>query len=417
MYQPINIQPLLLSSLLLFGSFTHANTSSAIEPVQDRVLSNFIHNALVTHPVILAEMAAVEARKAEQRAAGRAVYNPELELDAESATDDTFSIGVNQTIDFGNKRSARKKIATSKHTLSKTRLTAVKNNVCVNLLKALAEFHSAANQLRLADSRLQIVAEFADLAERKYRAGDLSQTEASLASLSLIQAKIDVATQRSVFAEAEQSLRLQSQVLTVSNWPQLPTDLPSLTADLLDTNQLVATLPEVLAAQNEIAVSAGRIDLRQRERKPDPTIGLRGGEEGSDTLVGINLSIPLFVRNSFDAEVAMAQAEQLEAEYRYQNILNSAHTRLLAATTRFQSTRNAWITWQESGQVGHEKQTNLLKRLWEAGELSTTDYLVQLNQILDMQASATELRHQLWRAWFDWLTTSGEVSHWLGLGE
>lgn len=417
MYQPIKIQTLLLNSLLLFGSFTHASTANPIEPIQDHVLSNFIQNALLTHPLILAEMAAVEARKVEQRAAGKAIYNPELELDAESASDDTFSIGLNQTIDFGNKRSARKKAATSQHTLSKTRLAAVKNNVSVKLLNALAEFHSAANQVRLADSRLQIIAEFADLAERKYRAGDLSQTEASLASLSLAQAHIDVATQKSVFAEAEQSLRLQSQVLTASSWPQLPTDLPSVTSDLLDANQLVATLPEVQAAQNEIAVFTDRIDLRQRERKPDPTIGLRGGEEGSDTLVGINLSIPLFVRNNFDAEVAVAQSEQLAAQYRYKNILYSAHTRLVAATTRFQSTRDAWISWQDSGQVEYGKQINLLKRLWEAGELSTTDYLVQLNQILDMQASVTELRHQLWRAWFDWLTTSGAISHWLGLGE
>ncbi len=416
MYQSIKIHTL-LSSLLLVGSFTHVSASNAIRPIQDQVLSDFIQNALHTHPLILAEKANVEALKSQRRAAGRAIYNPELELDAETATDDRFTIGVNQTIDFGNKRAARENVATSRYSLSKSRLATVKNQVSVELLRALAKLHSAANQLELTDNRLQIVAEFADLAERKYRAGDLSQTEANLAKLSLTQAHIDYATQRSSFAEAEQSLRLQSQISTTSNWPQLPTDLPSVIASQFDINQLIATLPEVQTAQNEVAVLTDRIDLRQRERKPDPTIGLRAGEEGSDTLVGINLSIPLYVRNSYDAEVETAQFEQLAAQYRYKNIMNSAHTRLLAATTRFQSTRDAWLSWQNSGHSEHEKQTGLLKRLWEAGELSTTNYLVQLNQILDMQASATELRHQLWRAWFDWLTTSGEITHWLGLGE
>jgi cobalt-zinc-cadmium efflux system outer membrane protein len=56
-----------------------------------------------------------------------------------------------------------------------------------------------------------------------------------------------------------------------------------------------------------------------------------------------------------------------------------------------------------------------LRRLWEAGEISTTDYLVQLRQTLDVQESALDLRQILWRAWFEWLAASGRVDQGLGM--
>ena len=417
MFESLLIRIPLLCIAILFASIAYASNIFPIAPARDQVLSHFVQDALSIHPLIKAEKATLAARNAEQRAASKAIYNPELELDAESATDDTFSIGLNQTIDLGNKRSAREKVAAAKYTLSQARLVTVKNTVSVQLLKSLAAFHSASHQVELATNRLKIVEEFANLADRKFLAGDISKTESSLAALSLTQAQIDIATQQSLLAEAEQSLHLQVQNTSDENWPQLPTDFPEFSLGKSDVNLLVKSLPEVQLAQKEVAVLSNQIDLRKRERKPDPTIGIRGGEEGSDTLVGVNISFPLFIRNSFDAEVVVAQSEMLEAEYRYQNSFNKATTRLTAATTRFQKTQIAWKNWRNSNNASFEKQTGLLKRLWEAGELSTTDYLVQLNQLLDMQVSATELRHQLWRAWFDWLEMSGTVSHWLDLEE
>ncbi|MBL4743063.1 MAG: hypothetical protein JKX87_00225 [Cycloclasticus sp.] len=54
-----------------------------------------------------------------------------------------------------------------------------------------------------------------------------------------------------------------------------------------------------------------------------------------------------------------------------------------------------------------------MERLWRAGELSTTDYLVQLKQSLDTQASAIEQKTQLWQSWTQWLIASGEINQWL----
>jgi cobalt-zinc-cadmium efflux system outer membrane protein len=54
-----------------------------------------------------------------------------------------------------------------------------------------------------------------------------------------------------------------------------------------------------------------------------------------------------------------------------------------------------------------------LQRLWKTGELSTTDYLVQLKQSLDTQASALQQRSLMWRNYAEWLLASGEIRQWL----
>ena len=56
-----------------------------------------------------------------------------------------------------------------------------------------------------------------------------------------------------------------------------------------------------------------------------------------------------------------------------------------------------------------------MQRLWESGELSTTDYLVQLQQTLDTRWNALDLELTMWDAWFEWLAATGLADNWLGL--
>ena len=61
----------------------------AAEPAEERTLSStlptFVHAVLEDNPQLLAARSAVDAAQARTRAAGRPLYNPELELDAETA--------------------------------------------------------------------------------------------------------------------------------------------------------------------------------------------------------------------------------------------------------------------------------------------------------------------------------------------
>ena len=121
------------------------------------------------------------------------------------------------------------------------------------------------------------------------------------------------------------------------------------------------------------------------------------------------------MRNNFSAEVDAANADAIQIEQNAHNLYRTSRARLISTARRFELGRQAWDDWQQTGQTSLESQTQLLERLWQAGELSTSDYLVQLKQTLDTRTAAAELRGSLWQAWFEWLAASGKTESWLGL--
>ncbi len=255
---------------------------------------------------------------------------------------------------------------------------------------------------------------FAHLAEQRRRAGDLGQVELDLAHLATADAGF-----RSANA-SEQLIRAQ-QVLTAltgsdaSGWPAFDELLPDIDPQQVDVDRLLDDLPSMQAALARVAAGRASVQLSLREQTPDPTIGFRVGKEDSETLTGLSVSVPLFVRNTFSAEVDVANADLIQAEREAANHMQQAHADLIAAAQVYRNASLAWKTWEASGASRLSQRTDLLDRLWQAGELNTTDYLVQLKQALDTEVGATEQRGRMWRAWADWLAASGQADQWLNL--
>jgi cobalt-zinc-cadmium efflux system outer membrane protein len=133
-------------------------------------------------------------------------------------------------------------------------------------------------------------------------------------------------------------------------------------------------------------------------------------------LIGVRFSIPLPVRNSFRAEVDAASADLEALDQSVANDYRQLRAELIAAHQRYELARTAWDEWQRMGAGSLASQTEMLERLWRAGELNTTDYLVQLQQTLDTRVAASEQRGVVWEAWIAWLAVSGQVDGWSGFG-
>lgn len=383
--------------------------------IADPALRQFVLSIVDNNPRVQASRAALEASSAFRDAASRPLYNPALSLDAENAETDTRSIGISQTLDWSGKRKARTAVAESDRLVVEAEYLAARWGVTVELLNGLAQHQTGQARHELAESRQQLMNQFLALAQRRFDAGDLNQVELDLARLSATDARIQQATAGAALAEARQAVRSLSVQAPVNRWPLLPATAPILPTSA-DPQRLVLALPEVLAARREVQSADALVELRRREKRPDPTLSLAGGEENGESLIGLNVTIPLFVRNRFNYEVTAAMAERSQAQQIADDILQRAHARLTSAIERYDLSHRAWGDWEMTGQTSLSRQTEQLQRLWQAGELSTTDYLVQLNATLDVQASALDLRDALWRAWFEWLWASGQVDAWLGQG-
>ncbi len=405
------VRPALWLGLMLATPALWAGTERAPGP-----LSALAAEVLRTHPRAEAAREALAAARARLRAASRAVYNPELELETEEAGGvRTSTVQLSQSIDLGDRRGARTREAQALLEAAEATASHQLQALARDLLASLAAHDTAAALARLAQRRLDLMHEFARVAEERAAAGDLGPAELNLARLALNEAVVTAASARADALEAREQLRTLLD--------PLPRRLPSLDADLPearlpeDVDAFLLQVPRVRAVRARVEAAQGTVQLREAERAWDPTIALRGGKEGEESLTGIVVTLPLNVRNTFSAEVDAARAEYLQAEKEAAQAYRLARAQLISVAERYRLTRRAWRDWRRTGQTSIRSQLALLERLWRAGDMSTADYLVQVQQTLDTRAAGIELRGRLWRAWADWLLATGRILTWLDIAQ
>ncbi len=403
----------ILSIPLSVSASDEATPASEVSAPQ--ALTSFANRILQAHPRVQAAQAQLDAAVARERGAGRALYNPELDAEYEDGEVRTRSVGINQTIDLSGKRGARERAASFEVQSATESLGLVRQGVLAELFSALGMVDVAAEQLRIADERKALIERLRMLADERRQAGDLSQIELELARLAYAEAALLRSQAAAQQVTAQQALaRVAGGDLPA--YPPLPIAYASVSLNEPAVDAFLTNLPSVRAAQARVAAAKAVVDLRRRERRPDPTVGLYAGREGDDDLIGIRFSIPLPVRNSFRAEVDAASADLEALDQSVANDYRQLRAELIAAHQRYELARTAWDEWQRMGAGSLTSQTEMLERLWRAGELNTTDYLVQLQQTLDTRVAASEQRGVVWEAWIAWLAVSGQVDTWSGFG-
>ncbi len=409
-----------LATLSLIGHALAAPNEPAGEPrtpaTTNGTLATFVRAVIDSNPQVNAARAALDASIALEGAAGQPIYNPELEFAAEDASSKTRAVGISQTIDWGGKRDARTAVAESERRTIEAEYLALRWQLANELLSGLATYQTESARHELADVRRVAMQDFAALSRRRFDAGDISQIELDLATLAYADARIQKATAASNVAEAKQTVSSLAINSPTSEWPRFSAELPDLQVAADNPQDLVMTLPQVRAASMRAAAAADRVELRRRERRLDPTLSVMGGKEDDDTLIGLNVTIPLPIRNRFNYEVTAAVAELGQAQQESRDVSRRAYTRLIGAHERYQVSHDAWADWEQTGELSLQRQGELLRRLWEAGEIDTTDYLVQLTLTMNTRESALDLREAMWRAWFEWLVASGQIDQWIGPG-
>ncbi len=379
----------------------------AAPPPTSPAIDDLLQQVWESHPGIQAAQSAIDAARARGAAAGKPIYNPELEVDAERTAVNTISVGINQTIDWGDKRGAQRQMGNSEVHIAQAELASLHQQVASEVLTALASYQSAQEQRQLARRYSELMGQLVETTEQRYAAGDLGQLDVALARVAYSESRMQVARREAEVATQQASLVAASS-LSLSQWPSLPSPPPAPPAEP-QRDALLARLPQLIAQQARIANARGGIELARASRSADPTFGLRGGAEENDLLLGLNFSIPLNVRNNFTAEVTAASQQAVQEEKILLDLHRLAASRFNGSLSVYRLTHRAWRQWQDAGQGNLTQQLNLVQRIWEAGELSTTNYLLQTGQNINTQITAAELKGDLRLAWVEWLRASGQI--------
>jgi len=407
----------LLSVIMIFNTVSAESapvvTTAGIIKNASPALTHFIKNSLTDHSNLLAAKADVMSASAALRASDQAVYNPELEFDYEDTDITTKSIAISQTIDWGDQQGRRTVLAKAELHKVKAQYKMAIQSFIRNLLMGLAENQTKKELAQLSHETLKLMQEFRQIAERRYQAGDLNRVELNLARLAYNQALMEQANALSNATEASEKLRATLGTLP-SSLPVLPERLPEPVLKN-DLEVFLQQLPVIRSQLAEVQVARQELALRKSETAWDPTISVSAGSEGKEDLIGFNLSIPLNIRNNFSAEVDVAHQNLIAHEQRAQLAYRDTRATLIVATDRYRNLLKAWNSWREQSRISVDQQLTLIKQLWQAGDISAADYLLQLKQALETQATGLELRNQLWQVAFDWMSLTASIDSWLNI--
>ena len=378
-------------------------------------LTRFVQAVVDSNYRVQAARAGLDASSALRDAAARPLYNPEFAFEDENLGRKLRLFAISQTLDWGGKRKARTAVAELDRLVAEAEYIDARWAVVVDLLNGLALYQTGVERNRLAQTRQQLIEEFAALAKHRFEVGELNQVELDLAILSLTEARIQKAMVASDLAGARQAVYSLGPRIPEAQWPSLPEKLPEVLEQSADPQVLVQALPGVVAARHRVNMADAVVALRRREQRPDLTLGIHTGAEDEDRFFGLALSIPLPIWNRFTHEVTAAMAARVQAQQLADDAVQMAHASLTSAAERYELSRSAWDEWEHTGRKSLDRQSEQLRRLWQAGDLSTADYLAQIEQTIHVRESALDLHGQVWQAWFEWLLASGQVDVWLGL--
>jgi len=256
MYKRSLLSVTLLGCLLIIqlqSAWAETPAAFSHQPSERGPLADLVQMVVNKHPRALAIDASMKASSARYQAADQPLYNPELELEAERTDINTTSLGLSQTIDWSDKREARARIAGYEHDAAAVAAESARQELATQLLRTLSEYHTANDLNKLGQQRLQLMQDFAAIAEKRYRAGDLNQVEQDLAKLAALEAHLESADLAAGLSDAEQALAaLIGELPAPRTWPTLPQSLPDIKLDDIDVEKQLRHHPIFHAKQAHV---------------------------------------------------------------------------------------------------------------------------------------------------------------------
>ncbi|QIK81952.1 TolC family protein [Lysobacter sp. HDW10] len=384
-----------------------------------KALQSALRDAWQHHPDSRSIDAQLSAARARLQAASQPLYNPELVLSQdEDGPERTIAAGMNLTLDLAGKRRARRDAASAQVALTTAEAQVLRRDFVRDWLLSWSDTRNARRRLAIGNRRQALLQRFAELARKQFSVGDISGLERDLALFAREQSTAENAQLMTDLIDAEARFRVVGGVTETAH-TESPFEFGA--PEMAQFDSGTQALPEWLTAKSALDLANREVIVANKNRQADPTIGAYSsrkdfnGRGARYDAYGVSISIPLHVRNTYRAEVLAAQSDVDVAEARLKRVELALETNRRRAAESYAGTRAAWQVWQSSQGTDIDRRTDLLEKLWREGEMSTSEYLLQLNQTLEAQMAGLELESRLFRAYTDYLVFSGQLEQWAGM--
>lgn len=391
-----------------------ASAASVTSPQQPLA---WMRQQLDNLPDSLAARQQRDAQIAAAEATQQPLYNPQLSGSYEQeGNSENLQLGVSQTIDWWDQRGALSRQAQWQRQQAEQQYQLERQRMLSQALQALVNWHSSQRRYQLARQQEQQLDQLASLTEQRLNTGDLGQIDVELTRLSLASTLADTAEAIAAYQTAENDVRRwlpdwRPAVFSPDEtfWQTLLRPLTQ--AQQPATQQQLQQLPQLQLAKARWQQALARADSQQRGNRARPSLGVSAGRNADQEVIGLNLSIPLNLRNNYQASNRAAQQQALAAESGYLAQLRQLDYQLESARSLAQQYQQQLQRWQTLMHNSQDNSATLLQRQWQSGDLSTQQYLLALSQRRDGIEAGLRLQRDTRLALIRWLETSARLQH------
>jgi len=250
----------------------------------------------------------------------------------------------------------------------------------------------------------------ADLKKRE-AAGDVGQTDAEMAYLSLSQNLQQISLTEIRYRRASAQLTQSIGSSHVAVYPKISIWFNDI--DVSDVSKHLNTGYKVEYAQKQLDESISQSKIALLNKKVNPTIGLGAGRDGDENTVLFEISVPLNVRNTFSSEYSAALHRVNQSEFQLKEDQRLVKNDIEQSFNNYTQLKERVLSWQKLTGNRLKNSEKLLNRQWKSGDISTSDYLFSLKQRTDALVANIELNGEMRKAWVEWLLASSQIKDWL----
>lgn len=336
--------------------------------------------------IVRTRLAVAEARGRLTGASLRWSMNPEFDLNAGHRQGGTtrstdLQLGATQMFEPSARRAARIAGATAHVDQSAATVETTTREVLVDTSRLFYHAVYAAERVRLLTTSVDLARSIYEVADRRFRAGDLAALDVNVARAALARVRFERDT-----TEAEQAVTLGAlRVLLGLDGPiVLRGDLAlSAPPNVAALAQAVEQRPEVRVLQAAIREADADLAIAKTFTTPNYGVGLRYQREGGDHIVlgAFTVSLPLFSKGQELGTTGTARGARLRAE------LDATRARvrieLESALAAYERRVAAARVLETEALPGLDDSDALTMRSFDAGQIGLPDVLLIRRELID----------------------------------
>ena len=384
-------------------------------PAKLLTIGDAIATAVDSNPS-LAEMQARYEAMAEIPSQLGTLPDPVLSLNAMNLPTDTFNlgqeamtqmqIGISQVMPFPGKLALRQLASEYEALAAGNSVDEMRLSLVSNTKSSWWQLHFLDRALDVVDSNQDLLRQFIQVAQTKYKVGDGLQQDVLLAQLELsklIDQKINLKAVR-----RNQGIQLNLLMdISPDNAVVLPKKVLAAMPDIIDENILYERAeiarPLLQQKENDISAAQSRLELARKEYYPDFKLGVaygnrsgdnplpRGGTRADFLSVMFSFNLPLYTKRKRDRAVSQRNLELRKSRASLRDKWGVVRSEISSATTDYLRARELYELF-ESGIIPQARQT--VSSMLAGYQFSEVDFL----NLVGSQVTLLNYEVQYWRA-------------------